>query len=146
MFRQLHLGRLHAARVSFELALGSDRATLVETDETADANNPWAQVAKRTYAGARRGADLDLRTADMQPLPLHCVPQTVELRGPHGCSEAASTAYATEKLDALACSAPGQAAAGSDADADDLLVFSPAPGLEWYEADGCSDAGLQRAH
>jgi len=174
-FRQLMAGKLpaHAKRTTFALAFDGDRATLTETEEQAprslsiedaDREAAWTARSTRTYRGTRRAAgnaiDLDLATADMQPLHLHCVDQSVQVAaagarrvrspnrgaddecGDRGVFEPA----ATTPMRALVCSAAGQPS--DDADDDDRLVFAPAPGIEWaFQNDDCAlqGGGLRRA-
>jgi hypothetical protein len=114
VFRQRHGEHI----TSFELSFDRDRATLVETDGR----------AAHTYRGTRRGAELSLTTDDMQPLALHCERRAIAAAAPGDDCNAARD----RRADALVCSAPGQGA--GDADADDELVFAPAPGFEWLEA------------
>ncbi|HEX4456065.1 MAG TPA: hypothetical protein VH143_34630 [Kofleriaceae bacterium] len=116
VFRQRHATRI----TTFELSFDGDRATLVETDGR----------AAHTYRGTRHGAELALTTDDMQPLALHCERRAIEAAAPGDDCNAARDRHA----DALVCSAPGQTGGGGDADADDELVFAPAPGFEWLEA------------
>jgi hypothetical protein len=156
-FRQLIAGALpgNASRTTFVLAIAGDQATLTETEERAshvpsiaEADRAqWVSRSTRTYRGTRRadgaGLDLELASADMQPLNLHCVTATLEVaaagahrvrspnRGadPECGDRGVWDPPATSRVEALVCGAAGQSA--DDADDDDRLVFAPGPGVEW---------------
>jgi hypothetical protein len=161
-FRQLETGAKlgHAKRTSFSLAFDGDRATLVETEERtqagvslADAETAtWTVRATRTYRGTRKavagGVELDLAAEDMQPLHLQCAAKTVPVASIGARRAAACDAFdppGTTPVDALVCTAAGQPS--DEADADDRLVFAPAPGVELASQhdDDCTLEGLRRS-
>jgi hypothetical protein len=133
VFRQIQITASHANRTTFELTLEGDRATLVETEDRAFDPVSWTVVSNRTYRGTRRGSELELKTDDMQPLALHCESRSLGVAvAPEPGDECnADPPAVTRHVDALVCTAAGQSVA--DADADDQLVFAPAPGVEWLD-------------
>ncbi|HUJ61313.1 MAG TPA: hypothetical protein VLX92_22570 [Kofleriaceae bacterium] len=152
-----------ADRTTFTLAIDGDRATLVESEETADgvrsiedadAAASWKLVSSRTYRGRSTAAGaamlLDLETPGQQPLHLRCMSTTIVAASPGarrvqagGCSDpSAWDPPATAAIPALVCGEATQPPEDSDDDDDDRLVFGDAPGLEHASQHGaCAPSG-----
>jgi hypothetical protein len=168
VFRRLAVDPLRevARRTTFELTADGDRAKLVETEERArgtfhaldDRGAAWTVVSTRSYRGARQVSptgevELDLSTADMQPLHLHCISKRVEV-APAGTDLVATGTFddgcgtdtlvwrptTTLPVAVLECGPAGQPA-DVPVDDDDLLVFAIAPGVESATARICEPRG-----
>jgi hypothetical protein len=168
IFRKVTAGAVgsHAGRTTFTLTLDGERATLVETDETADGirslaeldGAPWKLVSTRVYTGTAQKAQdatlLNLETPGQQPLHMRCGTTTVTAAniaarlvaspGGHagGCDPGTWDPPVTTRLAALACGEATQDDSEQDADDDDRLVFGDEGGIEYaFENDGCALRG-----
>lgn len=167
-YTRIELGtqRGHAARTTFVLVVEGERAALTETYDRdprprtlaqADREPAWQLTATHTYRGTRRvrgdEVELDLRSPDTQPLSLRCAPRPLSIAPPSAglvSDEAAAGPCAGRRWQpapgspskVLVCGAAGIDLPNPDdtRDADDQLVFSPSPGVEWVdEHDGCAE-------
>jgi hypothetical protein len=166
VFRKVTAGAVgsHAGRTTFTLTLDGERATLVETDETADGirslaeldGATWKVVSTRVYTGTTHQAQdatlLDLETPGQQPLHMRCgatsvtaantAARRVASPGGHdgGCDPGTWDPPGTTRLAALACGEATQD--DSEQDDDDRLVFGDGVGIEYaFENDGCALRG-----